>query len=421
MNFTDKLKLDPDRKLIFKNFSYLSLLRVFTILSQYVLISFLVRTLGSENYGVFVWAFSIIQYLIIVINFGFNTYAAKYVPENAGNPHNLNKIFSAILTFKLFLFIASAILFLVFAYHFPVFSDHYELLLILLGIGLGEAIFPIWLYQGKEKLEIPTKIIFVFRLLLVVSTIILITNSSHLLRYACLLTAIQLMIGLTGLLFSFTKMHVRFIKVRFAELLDVIKEASSFFVGAVFGKSFNFLAVFLIGICFSMEDVAGFDISFKILAVFQLPFETFSTVLFPTMVRTKNIHLNEKLIFAAFLASMILWAFTYWQSDFLISLLGGKELAGYGALLRKLSVLIPIVVLTYFLGTNTLVAFGYHKEYNYSFIIPAIIYILTLAILWKTKRMSFEAIVYSRIMVDLLMAGYRLFIAVKHRLIFTSR
>jgi PST family polysaccharide transporter len=170
-----------------------------------------------------------------------------------------------------------------------------------------------------------------------------------------------------------------------------------------------------------MEDVAGFDISFKILAVFQLPFETLSTVLFPTMARTKNIRLNEKLIFAAFIASLILWAFTYWQSDFLISLLGGEELSGYGMLLQKLSILIPIVVLTYFLGTNTLVAFGFHKEYNYSFIIPAIIYILTLAVLWKTEKMSFEAIVYSRIMVDLLMAGYRLFIAVKHRLIFTSR
>jgi PST family polysaccharide transporter len=386
-----------------------------------VLISFLVRTLGGENYGVFVWAFSIIQYLIIVINFGFNTYAAKYVPENAGNSTNLNKIFSAILSFKLFLFVTSSVLFLVFAVNFPIFSDHYELLLILLGLGLGEAIFPIWLYQGKEKLEIPTKIIFIFKLLLVVLTITLITNSDHLLRYAYLLTFIQLMIGLTGLFFSFTKMHVRFIRVKFTELMAVIKEASTFFVGAVFGKSFNFLAVFLIGIYFSMEDVAGFDISFKVLAVFQLPFETLSTVLFPTMARTKNIRLNEKFIFAAFMASLFLWAFTYWQSDFLMSLLGGQELSGYGMLLRKLSVLIPIVVLTYFLGTNTLVAFGFHKEYNYSFIIPAIIYILTLAVLWKTEKMSFEAIVYSRIMVDLLMAGYRLFIAVKHRLIFSSR
>lgn len=421
MNFTNKLKLQADGKIIFKNFSYLSLLRLFSIISQYIIISILVRSLGDEKYGLFVWAFSVIQYLVIVINFGFNTYAAKYVPENIDDPENLNRVFSAILSFKLFLFLISSVLFLFLVYNVPVFKENSQLLLILLAFGLGEAIFPIWLFQGKEKLEIPTKIIFTFKMMLVLCTLIFITGNEHLLRYAFLLTAVQIMIGSTGLYFSFSKLNMEFIRVSKNNLYKVIKEAFPFFIGAVFGKSFHFFAVFLIGLYFTMEDVAGFDISFKIMAAIQLPFETLSTVIFPSIARTKNIKLNEKFIYITFALALILWVLTYWQSEFLISLLAGKELLVYTELLQKLSVLIPVVVLTYFLGTNTLVAFGFHKQYNYSFIIPAIIYILTLVFLWKTDRMSFEAIVYSRIMVDVLMAGYRLFVAVKHRLIFTSR
>lgn len=421
MNLTNKLNLQPDGKIIFKNFSYLSLLRLFSIVSQYIIISILVRSLGDEKYGLFVWAFSVIQYLVIVINFGFNTYAAKYVPENIDQPENLNRVFSAILSFKLFLFFISAALFLFLVYNIPVFKENSHLLLILLGFALGEAIFPIWLFQGKERLEIPTKIIFAFKMLLVLSTLIFITSEEHLLRYAFLLTAAQILIGLTGLYFAFSKLNMEFIRVSKSNVSKVIKDALPFFIGALFGKSFHFFAVFLIGLYFSMADVAGFDISFKILAAIQLPFETLSTVLFPSIARTKNIKLNEKFIFISFALSLLLWVLTYWQSAFLISLLGGKELLAYTELLQKLSVLIPIVVLTYFLGTNTLVAFGYHKQYNYSFIIPSIIYILTLIFLWKTDSMSFEAIVYSRIMVDVLMAAYRLFVAVKHKLIFTSR
>lgn len=421
MNFTNKLKLQADGKIIFKNFSYLSLLRLFSIISQYIIISILVRSLGDEKYGLFVWAFSVIQYLVIVINFGFNTYAAKYVPENIDDPENLNRVFSAILSFKLFLFLISSVLFLFLVYNVPVFKENSQLLLILLAFGLGEAIFPIWLFQGKEKLEIPTKIIFTFKMMLVLCTLIFITGNEHLLRYAFLLTTVQIMIGSTGLYFSFSKLNMEFIRVSKNNLYKVIKEAFPFFIGAVFGKSFHFFAVFLIGLYFTMEDVAGFDISFKIMAAIQLPFETLSTVIFPSIARTKNIKLNEKFIYITFALALILWVLTYWQSEFLISLLAGKELLVYTELLQKLSVLIPVVVLTYFLGTNTLVAFGFHKQYNYSFIIPAIIYILTLVFLWKTDRMSFEAIVYSRIMVDVLMAGYRLFVAVKHRLIFTSR
>ena len=229
MNLTNKLKLQPDGKIIFKNFSYLSLLRLFSIISQYIIISILVRSLGDEKYGLFVWAFSVIQYLVIVINFGFNTYAAKYVPENIDQPENLNRVFSTILSFKLFLFFISAALFLFLVYNIPVFKENSHLLLILLGFALGEAIFPIWLFQGKERLEIPTKIIFAFKMLLVLSTLIFITSEEHLLRYAFLLTAAQILIGLTGLYFAFSKLNMEFIRVSKGNVSKVIKDALPFF------------------------------------------------------------------------------------------------------------------------------------------------------------------------------------------------
>lgn len=421
MNLIDKLNLNTDGKIIFKNFSYLSLLRLFNILSQYILISFLVRTLGSEKYGVLVWALSIIQYLIIVINFGFNTYAAKYIPENANNPNKLNKIFSAILSIKLFLFLMSSIILISLIFTFPAFKENYSLLLILLGLGLGEAIFPIWLFQGKERLEIPTKIVFVFKLLLVLGTITFIYDPSQLNRYAYFLTLSQLLIGLTGMIFATSALQIKFESFNLSFLKGIISEAFIFFLGGIFSKTFNFAAIFLIGLYFSMKDVASFDISFKILAAIQLPFETLSMVIFPTIVRTQNRKLNQKFIFYSFVISLFLWGFTYWQAELLISLLGGEDLLAYSSLLQTLSVLIPIVVLTYFLGTNTLVAFGYQNQFNYSFIFPSIIYIFILLYLWKNELLTFELIVYSRILVELLMVCYRLFFAIKYKLIFISR
>lgn len=366
------------------------------------------------------WAYSIIQYLIIVVNFGFNTFAAKYVPENSDDNDNLNKIFTTIISFKLLLYIITTIIFIILTLNIGVFADNSALLLILLGIGLGEAIFPIWFFQGKEKLEIPTKIVFLFRLILVISTLFFISNENHLLRYAYLLTGANILIGISGLYFALNNLNIRIVKVKLKHYFNIINEAFIFFIGALFGKSFNFVSIFLIGLYFSMEDVASFDIAFKIIAAIQLPFETLSIALFPTIARTKNIKLNEKIIFGSFAVSILLWGFTYWQSDFLISLLGGKELLNYSYLLKKLSVLIPVVVLTYFLGTNTLVAFGYQKQFNLSFIIPSIIYLITTLVFWKLDLLTFEIIVYLRIMVDVLMVIYRLIFSIKHKLIFSA-
>jgi len=397
------------------------MLRVFNILSQYILVSFLVRTLGGETYGVFVWAFSIIQYLVIVVNFGFNTYAAKYVTEENNDPNRINTIFSSIMGIKISLFILSSVLLLISLSFFPLLRENSFLLLILLGFAFGEAVFPIWFFQGSEKLEIPTKIVFVFRLLLVITTLWLITQTEHLLRYALLLTISQILIGFCGLVFAITKLKIKIVRFAFSDMANLIKESFAFFIGGLFGKSFNFAAIILIGIYCSMKDVSSFDISFKIIAVMQLPFETLSVVLFPTIARTKNLLLNQKIIFIGFLVSLLFWAFTYWQAAFLMNLLGGAELMEYSSLLQTLSILIPVVVLTYLLGPNTLIAFGHQNHFNYSFIIPSTIYILILLFFWTTDSLNFQIIIISRILVDVMMALYRLVVAIHYRLIFISR
>jgi len=421
VNIFNLSNLNSDGKIIFKNFSYLSLLRVFNILSQYILVSFLVRTLGGETYGKFVWAFSIIQYLVIFINFGFNTYAAKYVTKENNDPNRINKIFSSIMGIKISLFILSSLIFILSLTFFPILKENSYLLIILLGFALGEAVFPIWFFQGSEKLSIPTKIIFVFRLFLVITTLWLITQTEHLLRYAFLLTITQILIGFSGLFFALTKLDIKLVFPRLSDIRELLKESFPFFIGGVFGKSFNFAAIMLIGIYCSMEDVSSFDISLKIIAVMQLPFETLSVALFPTIARSKNLLLNQKVIFIGFLVSLLLWAFTYWQAEFLMSLLGGAELKEYSSLLQRLSILIPVVVLTYLLGPNTLIAFGYQNHFNYSFIIPSTIYILILLIFWRMGSLNFEIIIISRILVDVMMALYRLIIAIKFRLIFISK
>lgn len=421
MKLLNKTNLSTEGKLVFKNFSFFSVLRVFNILSQYLLVSYLIRTLGTETYGVFVWGFSIIQYLIIVINFGFNTYAAKYIAENKDDQLELNRIFSAILVIKLSLFILSVVAFIAIIYSVGMFDANQSLFLILLGFVLGEVLFPIWFFQGKEKLDIPTKIVFSFKLLLIALTFLLITGPDDLLRYALLLSGSQLLIGVTGFYVALNKLNISLVKTTSNFIWKKIKEGFMFFIGTLCSRSFNLAVIFLAGIWFTMEDAASFDVSFKIIAAFQLPFETLSMVLFPTISRTKDLKMNERIIFMASAFSLLLWGFTFWQSDMLLMIMGGKELLIYSSLLKDLSVLIPIVVITYFLGTNTLVAFGYQREFNLSIIIPTVLYILTLICLWILDLISIEAVIYARIMVDLLVMIIRLIIAYKNKLIFSSR
>ena len=66
-------------KTILANFSYLSLLQEFAILFPLLTYPYLLQIIGLELYGVIIFAQSIINYVSLVINFGFYLTEARTV------------------------------------------------------------------------------------------------------------------------------------------------------------------------------------------------------------------------------------------------------------------------------------------------------------------------------------------------------
>ena len=76
MFFFEKLMRN---KTVLVNFSYLSILQIFTIVFPLLTYPYLLRVVGLELYGVLVFAQTIISYVSLVINFGFNMSGARNV------------------------------------------------------------------------------------------------------------------------------------------------------------------------------------------------------------------------------------------------------------------------------------------------------------------------------------------------------
>jgi PST family polysaccharide transporter len=87
----------------------------------------------------------------------------------------------------------------------------------------------------------------------------------------------------------------------------------------------------------------------------------------------------------------------------------------YSPVLKFLSLLSPFVALTFVLGTCSLVAFGYYKEYNFSLIFTSIIYILILIVLYFTNKINFWSLIYLRVFGDVLMSLIRLYYSLKRK------
>lgn len=409
-------KLSKDSKIILKNFSYLSLMRVFNIGFKLFLVAYLVRVLGQNNYGLVTWLDSVIQYFLMVINFGFNIYAAKYIVDYKEENKKINEIVSSIYSIKTLLFVFSLVVIICLSF-LNDFNAYKEALILFAFCGIGEVLFPIWYFQGKENLKPATVIVFFSRLLLVVGVLFFVTTTNNVIEYIAILVLSSLVMGVFGAGYIYKYYDLKFTLIPLKKLSKYIKEAFPFFLGRFLSLVFNFGTIFLIGKYCEYQQVSGFDVCLKIIMVSVIPFEMLQQAVFPTLARTRDKKLLKKLVIGSFVLGIVAGLIIFLLSDTLIFLFGGKDMLDYVETLHVLTILAPFVALTFILGSCSLVAFGYYREYNISLIGTSVVYMLILIVLYWFDLIDFWSLVYLRVFGDVLMCFVRLYYSVKRKIL----
>lgn len=407
---------NKDYKIIAKNFSFLSVLKLFNIGFKFILIGYLIRVFGAKLYGVLTWADSIIQFFLMFINFGFNVYAAKYIVDHRNEKSKINEVVSSIYIIKSALFILSFIILISLSWFDPI-SENLGLLCLLLVIGVGEVLFPIWFFQGIEKLKIATIIVFFSRLFVVLGTVLLVKSQTDLFLYVSLLVLSNILMGIIGVYTIKNQHNINLYWVKFKTLSKYFNAAIMFFLGRFLSLVFNFGTIFLIGIYATMNDVTGFDTASKIVMLTVIPFEMLQQAVFPTISRTLDKKLLYKLVLLSFLVGLVLMSILNFFALELLSLFGGDELFEYVETLKYLSLLTPLISITFILGSCALVAFGYFREYNMSLIISAILYVLFVFVLYLLDEITFWNLVYLRIFSDVSLLSIRGFYVFKKKIL----
>ena len=389
-------------------------MKFFNIGIKIILAAYLIRILGDEKYGLITWLDSVIQYFIMIVNFGFNIYAAKYIVENKKDPKKINEIISSIYIIKGVLFIFSIVCILILG-NFETFYNYKQLLLLLMFCGIGEVMFPVWFFQGVENLKPATIIVFLTRLFLLLGTIFFVTSKEHLISYVILFVISSFLMGLLGVIYLFRYYKIKVTLIPLKILKVYFSESIPFFVGRFLSLVFNFGTIFFIGKFCLLEQVSGFDTSLKIIMLGVIPFEMLQQAVFPTISRTKNKKLLKNLVYLSIVVGTIVGFLIFLLSEYFMFWFGGEEMLVFSLTLQFLALLCPFVALTFILGTCSLVAFGFFREYNFSLIFTSLIYILILVVLYFTNNITFWNLIYLRVFGDVLMVLIRLYYSIKRK------
>lgn len=369
-------------KTIIKNTGYLSIIEGIRLLTPFIALPYIIRTIGAEKYGIVVFVQAIMQYFIILINFGLNISAVKDVAFSRNNPQRLNQIVSAVFQIKLLLFLIATILLIVGILLIPFWQENRSIFYFSFLLCLSEVLFPAWFFQGIEKMKYITFIRTSSILFYVVTVFIFIRSVNDYKLVPLLQSLGSVLAAFIACYLMVSKEKIVFVRLEWEELRKIFRESLPFFISRVSNVLNLNMAKTVSGIFFTMEGVAAFDLAQRIAQFSLIPIQMLNQAVYPHIARTLNRNFVTRFFYIDVVLAFLVAGSIYLLAPICISYFAGDSMPEAINLLRLLTLFIFCGYITTYIGTPVLVSFGHPKIFNLSVILSTIALLLFYVILY---------------------------------------
>ena len=396
--FTSKIK---ENRTVLTNFSYLTLLQFVTLLGPLITYPYLVRTIGFHLYGIVIYAQVLVSYISLIVDFGFNSIGAKEIASNRDDPNVISEIVSSIQLNKLIIWFICFIIYFIVICFVPFFKDHKFVYISSFFITFNELLFPVWLFQGIEKMKYTTYInVFVKLLFILLIFIVVKKNTDYI--YIPLLNSIgALMAGLFSYYVIIKKEHIRLFCVPISKLIYYFKESVSLFISVISVRLYLNINKLIVGSCLGMSEVAIYDLGEKIATTMKIPIGMIGQATFPKISRERNIRYINRLMVIVVGLAMLGYTGLFLFTSLIVKLFTGENNVDAIAIVRILGLSGIFAAGNYFLGGNRLIPLGYKNEYMKVMILNCIFYFFLLIILYIGDYLNLYSISVVTIVVEI--------------------
>ena len=403
-------------KELIENFASLYILQITNILIPLVTLPYLVRVLGVESFGLVSFAQVFAMFFVMVVDFGFNLSIVRLISINSENQEKVSEIFSSVIVIKLILLLLSFLLYYGIVNSIERFAKDELLYIYMYGIIIGQGLFPVWFFQGVQKMRYITILNFIVKIVFLALIFLLIHSNSDYLNYPILLSFGYMSILPFAFYIIKKEFHIAFYIPPIERLVYYIKYSSHFFVSRIALRLYEGGGLFVVGLIAPDVVVGYYAIADKLRNAITSLYSPISQALYPYIAKERNVKLYKKLFSIInvlnILGLMVLFVYTQEILEFVF----GSSSETTILFMRIFIFVMVLDVPSILLGYPLLGAFGYTNYVNYSLVVTAIIYLVSLFVLYLIGVFSAKIIAMLYIFTIFIEFSLRAFGVYKYKL-----
>lgn len=268
---------------VLHNFAALMTLQLGNYVLPLILIPYLVRVLGLEVFGTWMFALAFVIIARTCVTYGFDLTATRQVAVNRERPDLLSELYQSVVIVRVAIWCAcfAALLFGMF-----VIDDIRrvsQLVSLAMLILIGEILFPVWLFQGAETMALITQVKLATKVANLAMVLLLVKGPDDVLLVPLIEAAASLVAGAVAMLVAIRRFDLRWVSIRLSRIRSEFRDGAAVFLAQASVHAYTTMNLIILGLLTGPIAVAQYSIAEKIYSAVRGLLSPVVQALFPGM------------------------------------------------------------------------------------------------------------------------------------------
>lgn len=330
-------------KRIVENFFSLGIINILNSCFHIIIYPLLIKRLGSEMYGEYVYSLSIVLYFLTFITYGLDMIGTRRIAifNSQANNNGKSEITSSIISLKFYLFLVCTVVLCLLLLYIPNLRERCALIISIYAGSIGYIFIPNWYFVGIQRtkmylvFQVGSKIVLFFLVLHFVHT------PSDNIIYALSVSFVTIMLALLALIYLIRQENLRLTLHHPKNCITLFKEGGPLYLANLMVNFKTSGINILIAQLFGMTTLTGYDFSMKIINIVTIGSKSLNTAIFPSFSAKYDVKPVKLLMFGEIVIGIFIMAFLYLLREPTIYLMGNENIAS--TILPIYTVALPLI------------------------------------------------------------------------------